>query len=153
MTVIFHSHKILFVCLFVLKDLKEVIVVLKKKKKIHQLQYPYCYFICKNTIGNLPHSFYSIAFEYFFFVHVFLKHSNVIKYNLYHFNNGAITYMVSFVLTWLRDYSTWSFIWKRWGLVIWIETAPLFSIFFPFFILSHKYSDFILVSLNLLQGN
>ena len=33
MTVIFHSHKILFVCLFVLKDLKEVIVVLKKKKK------------------------------------------------------------------------------------------------------------------------
>lgn len=130
MTVIFHSHKILFVCLFVLKDLKEVIVVLKKKKKSTNCS-THIVILSAKTIGNLRHSFYSIAFEYFFFVHVFLKHSNVIKYNLYHFNNGAITYMVSFVLTWLRDYSTWSFIWKRWGLVIWIETAPLFSIFSP----------------------
>ena len=142
----------MFVFLFVFRDLKEVIVVLKKKKKIHQLQYPHCYFICKNTIGNLPHSFYSIAFEYFFLYMCFLSIQMLLNIILYHFNNGAITYMVSFVLTWLRNYSSWSFIWKRWGLVIWIENAPLFSIFFPFFILSHKYSDFILVSLNLLQG-
>lgn len=136
MTVIFHSHKMFFFfCLFVcFKGSEGSNSCAKKEKKNPPITVPILLFYLQKHGWKLT-SFLIfnclwvnfLCILYFLSIHVLL---NII---LYHFNNGAITYIVSFDLTWLRNYSSWSFIWKGWGLVIWIDNAPLFSIFSPSF--------------------
>lgn len=135
MTVIFHSHKMffLFVCLYVLKDLKEVIVVLKKKKKSTNYSTYIVILSAEARLETYLILIFNCLWVNFLCILYFLSIHMLLNIILYHFNNGAITYIVSFDLTWLRNYSSWSFIWKGWGLVIWIDNAPLFSIFSPSF--------------------
>ena len=122
--------------MFVLKDLKEVIVVLKKKKKSTNYSTHIVILSAEAQletylIALIARCAHCCLWVNFFCILYFLSIQMLLNIILYHFNNGAITYIVSFDLTWLRNYSSWSFIWKGWGLVIWIDNAPLFSILFP----------------------
>ena len=85
MTVIFHSHKMFFFCLFVLKDLKEVIVVLKKKKKSTNYSTHIVILSAEAQLETYLIPFIQLSLSKFFLYTIFLKHSNVIKYNFISF--------------------------------------------------------------------
>lgn len=87
MTVIFHSHKMFFffVCLYVLKDLKEVIVVLKKKKKSTNYSTYIVILSAEARLETYLIPYIQLSLSKFSLYTIFLEHSYVIKYNFISF--------------------------------------------------------------------